>query len=73
MHPRKKAAKAPAVAAAVPVPGPGAGIVGGIATHVELHAGEKDNANLAYIERLASAWDVIQDHDVFLASNLSCP
>lgn len=65
MPPKKKAAKTPAVAAAVPVPGPGAGIGGGIATHVELHAGEKDNANLAYIERLANAWDVIKDHDVF--------
>ena len=70
MAPKKqKAAKAQAVGAMVPVPMPGIAI----ATHVELHAGEKDNANLAYIERLANAWDVINDNDVFRGIHSELP
>ena len=32
---------------------------------VELLPGEKDSANLAYIEKLANAWACIQEHDLF--------
>ena len=70
MFPTQKKATANAAApAAAMAPAAGAdasfGAPGGIATHIELHAGEKDNTNLAYIERLAHAWDVITDHHVF--------
>ena len=68
MPPKKKAATAKAAApaaAVVPAAVAGASLAGGIATHIELHAGEKDNTNLAYIEKLAHAWDVIKGHHVF--------
>ena len=32
---------------------------------IELRPGEQDNANLPYIEKLAAAWSLIQDHDMF--------
>jgi len=62
MPPKKaKAAKtAPSAPPDVPAAaGPG------IVTEIELRPGEKDSSNLAYIEKLANAWAVIQDHDVF--------
>ena len=32
---------------------------------IELLPGEKDSANLAYIEKLANAWACIEEHDLF--------
>ena len=52
----------------LPGPGPG-GMEENLATvktaEIELRPGEQDNANLPYIEKLAAAWSLIQDHDLF--------
>ena len=45
----------------------------GIVTEIELRPGERDNSNLAYIEKLAEAWALIQDHDVFRGIQSAAP
>ena len=45
----------------------------GIVTEIELRPGERDNSNLAYIEKLAEAWARIQDHDVFRGIQSAAP
>lgn len=40
---------------------------------IELHPGEKDNTNLAYIEKLAQAWSCIEHHDVFRGIQAATP
>ena len=74
MPPRGRPAKALA-AAPPPVVRPAvAGSVGlGIVTEIELRPGERDNSNLAYIEKLAEAWARIQDHDVFRGIQSAAP
>ena len=58
-------------AAASPAGGAAGGAPAGLAPDlsagfaVELHAGEKDNANLVFIEKIAAAWELIHDHHVF--------
>ena len=59
----------------LPGPGPG-GMEENLATvktaEIELRPGEQDNANLPYIEKLAAAWSLIQDHDLF-SGHPGCP
>ena len=45
----------------------------GIVTEIELRPGERGNSNLAYIEKLAEAWALIQDHDVFRGTQSAAP
>ena len=42
-------------------------------TEIQLRPGERDNSNLAYIEKLAEAWPLIQDHDVFRGIQSAAP
>jgi hypothetical protein len=71
MSPKKKVAGAKAIATS---PAPQVvSTAGAIVTEIELRPGERDNANLAYIERLADAWNIIQDHYVFNAIQSELP
>ena len=72
MPPRGRPAKALA-AAPPPVVRPAVAGSVGIVTEIELRPGERDNSNLAYIEKLAEAWARIQDHDVFRGIQSAAP
>lgn len=72
MAPPKKgrasaAASGASSAPSAPVPDLSSGIA------FELHVGEKDNANLVFIERIASAWELIHDHHVFAGIQTELP
>ena len=72
MPPRGRPAKAPA-AAPPPVVRPAVAGSVGILTEIELRPGERDNCNLAYIEKLAEAWARIQNHDDFRGIQSAAP
>ena len=64
MPPKKAKSKAQPLAARPPVEVRPA-VDGSVGIEIELRPGERDNSNLAYIDKLADAWSCIQDHDVF--------
>jgi len=66
-------------AAASPAGNAAGGALAGLASDlsagfaVELHAGEKDNANLAFIEYIVAAWELIHDNHVFAGIQTELP
>ncbi|MFM7990391.1 MAG: hypothetical protein ACKPKO_64850 [Candidatus Fonsibacter sp.] len=40
---------------------------------IELHASEKDNGNMVFIEKVAAAWELIHDHHVFAGIQTKLP
>ena len=71
MSPKKGRANAAASGASSASSAPVPDLSSGIA--FELHVGEKDNANLVFIERIASAWELIHDHHVFAGIQTELP